>query len=57
VKQRFNELYEETGSPEYKWLAGAADILWEKCEHYYNIADQTAAYYTTIIMNLTIKTA
>jgi hypothetical protein len=57
AKQRFNELYEETGSPEYKWLAGAADVSWEKCEHYYNMADQTAAYYTAIIMNPTMKTA
>ncbi len=32
AKQRFNELYEETGSPEYKWLAGAADVSWEKSE-------------------------
>jgi hypothetical protein len=56
AKHRFNELYEDTGSPEYKWLAGAAEVSWEKCEKYYNMADQTAAYYTAIVMNPTIKT-
>ena len=34
AKHRFNELHEDTGSPEYKWLAGAADVSWEKCEKY-----------------------
>jgi len=57
AKQRFNELYDDTRLPEYKWLAGAADVSWEKCEKYYNMADETAAYYTAIIMNPTIKTA
>ena len=57
AKQRFNELYDDSRLPEYKWLAGAADVSWEKCEKYYNMADQTAAYYTAIIMNPTMKSA
>lgn len=57
AKHRFNELYEDTGTLEYKWLAGAAEVSWAKCNKYYNLADQTAAYYTAIIMNPTLKTA
>jgi hypothetical protein len=57
AKHRFNELYSDTDLPEYKWLAGAADVSWAKCNKYYNMADQTAAYYLAIIMNPTLKTA
>jgi hypothetical protein len=57
AKHRFNELYSDTDMPEYKWLAGAADVSWAKCNKYYNMADQTAAYYLAIIMNPTLKTA
>ena len=57
AKQKFNELYIDEQTPEYKWLAGAADVSWEKCNKYYNMADQTAAYYTAIITNPTLKTA
>jgi hypothetical protein len=56
AKHRFNELYSDTDTPEYKWLAGAADVAWAKCAKYYNITDQTAAYYLAIIMNPTLKT-
>jgi hypothetical protein len=57
AKQKFNELYEDERTPEYKWLAGAADMSWAKCNKYYNMADQTAAYYVAIVMNPTLKTA
>src|SRR5579871_7065885 len=57
AKHRFNELYSDTNMPEYKWLAGAADVSWTKCNKYYNMADQTPAYYLAIIMNPTLKTA
>ncbi|PVH90086.1 hypothetical protein DM02DRAFT_499490, partial [Periconia macrospinosa] len=36
AKHRFNELYSDTEAPEYKWLAGAADVAWAKCNKYYN---------------------
>ena len=56
AKHQFNELHSDTDNPEYKWLAGAVDVAWAKCTKYYNMADQTAAYYVAIIMNPTLKT-
>ena len=30
---------------EYAYFEAAACVLWEKCEEYYNLADDSAAYY------------
>ena len=39
----------------YRYLAACAEAAWQKCEKYYIKADNTAAYYTAIILNPTLK--
>ncbi|OBS15714.1 hypothetical protein FPOA_13497 [Fusarium poae] len=33
---------------DYNWLAAAAEVAWQKCEKYYNKADESPAYYAAI---------
>jgi len=39
----------------YKYLAGCSEAAWQKCEKYFIKADDTAAYYTAIVLNPTLK--
>ncbi|KFA81821.1 hypothetical protein S40288_09571 [Stachybotrys chartarum IBT 40288] len=34
---------------DYNWLAAAAEVAWQKCEKYYNKADESPAYYAAIL--------
>jgi hAT family C-terminal dimerisation region len=36
---------------EYVWLEAAAESAWEKCKHYYNLADDSAAYYAAEVLH------
>jgi len=40
---------------DYNWLAAAAEVAWQKCEQYYNKADESPAYYAAISLNPTLK--
>jgi hypothetical protein len=35
---------------EYVWLEAAADSAWQKCKRYYNLADDSAAYYAAEVL-------
>ena len=39
----------------YTYLAGCAEEAWLKCEKYYNLTDQSAAYYAAILLNPELK--
>jgi hypothetical protein len=69
AKQTFEELYDQQlqrrrhanknnkdGADDYHWLTIAAECAWQKCEQYYNKADESPAYYAGIILNPTLKT-
>jgi hAT family C-terminal dimerisation region len=36
---------------EYVWLEAAAESAWEKCKHYYNLADDSAAYHAAEVLH------
>ncbi len=65
ARQKFEELHRESlkkkrregqqASEEFAWLAAAAEVSWQKCEQYFNKADDTAAYYAAISLNPTLK--
>ena len=63
TKQKFEELYQESlqrkrrtkDSEDFAWLAAAAEVSWQKAEEYFDKADDTAAYYVVISLNLTLK--
>jgi hypothetical protein len=59
TKEKFFELSAErrrhADSANYKYLAGCSGAAWEKCEKYYIKADDTAAYYATIVLDPTLK--
>ena len=63
TKQKFKELYQESlqrkrctkDSKDFAWLAAAAEVSWRKAEEYFDKADDTAAYYTVISLNPTLK--
>ncbi|KAK2470381.1 hypothetical protein H9L39_17998 [Fusarium oxysporum f. sp. albedinis] len=40
---------------DYNWLATAAEDAWQKCEKYYNKADESPAYYAAISLNPSLK--
>ncbi|KAM5529528.1 transposase-like protein [Fusarium oxysporum f. sp. phaseoli] len=40
---------------DYNWLAAAAEVAWQKCEKYYNKADESPAYYAAISLNPSLK--
>ena len=40
----------------YHYLTACAEAAWQKYKKYYIKADDTAAYYTVIILNPTLKT-
>jgi cation transport regulator ChaB len=40
---------------DYGWLATAAKVAWQKCEKYYNKADESPAYYAAISLNPSLK--
>lgn len=59
AKQKYEELAEDPANRrhrnEYRWLASCAECAWNKCEKYYNKADESAAYYASIVLNPTLK--
>ena len=61
TKQKFLELSTKTQkvncveSQSYKYLAGCLKAAQAKCEKYYKKANETAAYYTAIVLNPTLK--
>jgi len=59
TKQKFIELFKQKRKgPEaaiYKYLAGCSEATWQKYEKYFIRADDTATYYTAIILNPTLK--
>ncbi|KAG7413394.1 putative AC transposase [Fusarium oxysporum f. sp. raphani] len=40
---------------DYNWLAAAVEVAWQKCEKYYNKADESPAYYAAISLNPSLK--
>ncbi|KJZ71689.1 hypothetical protein HIM_08927 [Hirsutella minnesotensis 3608] len=40
---------------DYNWLAVAVEVAWQKCEKYYNKADESPAYYAAISLNPSLK--
>jgi hypothetical protein len=63
AKQKFEELYQDSlkrkrrtkDSEDFAWLAAAAEVSWRKAEEYFGKADDTAAYYTAISLDPTLK--
>ena len=61
TKQKFLKLSAETQkvnhieSQSYKYLASYSEAAQLKCEKYYKKADKSAAYYTAIVLNPTLK--
>ena len=39
----------------FKYLTGCAEASWQKCEKYYQLEDESAAYYAAIVLNPTLK--
>jgi hypothetical protein len=47
----FRDLKEKNPeSEEYVWLEAAADGAWQKCQQYYKLADNSAAYYAAEVL-------
>jgi hAT family C-terminal dimerisation region len=47
----FRDLKEQNPeSEEYVWLEAAADGAWQKCQQYYKLADNSAAYYAAEVL-------
>jgi hAT family C-terminal dimerisation region len=64
ARQKFEELHHDAKrhrrrnnqeADDYAWLAAAAEVSWNKCWEYFEKADQTAAYYTAISLDPTLK--
>jgi hypothetical protein len=55
TKETFSQLYKEDNRAEDHWLTGAAEQSWLKCEKYYKMTDDSAAYYAALAMNPAIK--
>ena len=59
TKHRFIELSKQSKKKAevqgYCYLAACAEAAWQKCEKYYVKADDTAAYYIAIVLNLMLK--
>ena len=59
TKYRFIELSKQSKKKAevqgYCYLAACAEAAWQKCEKYYVKADDTAAYYIAIVLNLMLK--
>ena len=56
LQRRRRTKNDKDGADDYNWLAVAAECAWQKCERYYNKADECPAYYTAMILNPTLKT-
>lgn len=54
-KRGINRQDKQNEVDEYNWLAAAAEVAWQKCEQYYNKADESPAYYAAISLNPTLK--
>ena len=53
---KFRELRQENRKcPEYTWLEAAATSALQKCEHYHNLVDDSAAYYAAEVLQPTRK--
>jgi hypothetical protein len=54
ARQIFSDLYQQKKRKEYLWLSSCAEVAWEKCEAYFNMADDTGAYYAAIMLDPTL---
>ena len=54
-RKRGHKQDKQSEADEYNWLAAAAEVAWQKCEQYFNKADESPAYYTAISLNPTLK--
>jgi hypothetical protein len=53
ASQRFKSMANESAT--YEWLHICCETAWEKLNEYYQLADESPAYYTAMVMDASLK--